>query len=299
MSSQTIFQALTWASDKLKAAQQDLRTKQNPKLDAQVLMAHCLQKPTSYLFAHGDEPLKVDIENKFQQLVARRALHEPIAYLTGEKDFHGRTFKVTPATLVPRPETELMVDVAKTEIGNDALVVDVGTGSGAIAITLAADGVAEVLAIDISQAALDVAQENAVTHNVQDTVAFLEGNLLKPFFALFEKWKPEARPKSIVITANLPYLSEVQWEMLDPDVKKYEPKTALVGGLDGLAFYDELLMQLAARRRELPEHVVVLFEIDPGQASSAQALIRHYFPGTQTTVIPDLAGLTRIIRAAV
>ena len=299
MGSRTIFQALTWASEKLKAAQQELRVKQNAKLDAQVLLAHCLERPTSYLFAHGDEPLKPQVESRFEAFVERRVQHEPVAYLLGEKDFHGRTFQVTPATLVPRPETELLVELAKAEIGNDTLVVDVGTGSGAIAITLAAEGATEVLAVDISKEALDVAQKNAARHGVQDKVGFLEGNLLKPFFVLFEKWKPAARPKSLVIIANLPYLSEVQWEMLDLDVKKYEPKTALVGGLDGLAFYDELLMQLAARRRELPERVVLLFEIDPGQSSSIQALLRHYFPRVTSSVIPDLAGLRRIVRALV
>lgn len=294
----TIFEALTWAADKLKASEpgQVLGTR-NPKLDAQVLLAHCLEKPTAYLFAHGDQELDTDISDLFMRLIERRARHEPVAYLLGEKDFYKRTFTVSPATLIPRPETELLVDLVRQEIDNNSLIVDVGTGSGAIAITLAAETGCEVIAVDQSHEALKVAHQNAKRHEVSDKIAFLEGNLLKPFFESYNAWSPRSRPATLLIAANLPYLTGRQWEGLDPDVKNYEPKTALVGGLDGLELYDELLMQLAARSKDLPAKIKIFFEIDPTQASAASALIKHYFREAEITGVRDLSGNWRFVTA--
>lgn len=296
MSSMTIFEALTWASNKLKAVEPThVLGARNPKLDAQVLLSACLSKPTSYLFAHGDESLEAIVSDKFMRLVDRRARHEPVAYLLGEKDFYRRTFEVTPATLIPRPETEVLVDLVRQEVDGDSLIVDVGTGSGAIAVTLAAETGCEVIALDTSHEALNVARQNAKRHDVADKVAFLPGHLLKPFFESYNNWSPRSRPATLLIAANLPYLTGRQWETLDPDVKDYEPKTALVGGLDGLELYDELLQQLAARRKDLPEMVKIFFEIDPSQASSTSSLIRHYFPATTPLGVRDLSGNWRFI----
>jgi release factor glutamine methyltransferase len=299
MQTLTIFEALTWAADKLKAAEPaQVLGARNAKLDAQVLLAACLKKPTSYLFGHGDEQLEVVVSDAFMRLIERRARHEPVAYLLGEKDFYRRTFAVTPATLIPRPETELLVDLVRQEIGQNTLLVDVGTGSGAIAITLAAETECEVIAIDVSHEALRVAHQNAKHHEVADRIAFLEGNLLKPFFESYHAWSPRSRPQTLLIAANLPYLTGRQWESLDSDVRDYEPKTALVGGLDGLELYDELLMQLAARRKDLPPTVKIFFEIDPSQASAAVALVRHYFPETNPLGVRDLAGHWRFVQAS-
>lgn len=295
----TIFSALAEGSEKLRQAFGEASAHHNPKLDAQVLLAYCLQESTAYLFAHGDEVLSTAVALQYSGFIERRAAHEPVAYILGQKDFFGRTFKVTPATLVPRPETELLVELAKAEIENGTLVVDVGTGSGAIAVTLAAETEAEVIAIDVSHSALVAAHENAVTHQVDEQVAFLEGNLLKPFIALSAEWTPEAKPRHLLITANLPYLTERQWQDADDDVKKFEPKTALVGGWDGLALYDELFMQLAARRRELPERISLLCEIDPSQASAFQSLVRRYLPDARQELFRDLAGRARIMKAVV
>jgi release factor glutamine methyltransferase len=218
--------------------------------------------------------------------------------LLGEKDFYRRAFTVTPATLIPRPETELLVDLVRQEIDNNSLIVDVGTGSGAIAVTLAADTETEVIAIDASHEALKAAHQNAKRHEVADRIAFLEGNLLKPFFESYHNWSPRSRPTTLLIAANLPYLTGRQWENLDPDVKSYEPKTALVGGLDGLELYDELLQQLAARRKDLPATVKIFFEIDPSQASSAVALVSHYFPESSPLSVRDLSGNWRFVTAS-
>ena len=298
MSLLTIFESLTWAADKLKQAEPSVVLgARNSKLDAQVLLAACLEKSTAYLFAHGDEQLETDVSDRFMRLVDRRARHEPVAYLLGEKDFYRRSFAVTPATLIPRPETELLVDLVRQEVDNTSLIVDVGTGSGAIAVTLAAETGSEVIAIDLSHEALKVAHQNAKHHQVADKIAFLEGNLLKPFFESYHAWSPRSRPQTLLIAANLPYLTGRTWEGLDPDVKNYEPKTALVGGLDGLELYDELLQQLAARRKDLPTKVKIFFEIDPSQASAAAALVQHYFRGTPVQCVQDLAGQFRFITA--
>ena len=294
----TIFEALTWAADKLKASEPErVLGARNPKLDAQVLLASCLEKPTAYLFAHGDQELDDDVSDRFMRLIERRARHEPVAYLLGEKDFYRRTFSVSPATLIPRPETELLIDLVRQEIDNSSLIVDVGTGSGAIAVTLAAETGVEVIAIDQSHEALKVAHQNAKRHEVADKIAFLEGNLLKPFFESYNAWSPRSRPATLLVVANLPYLTGRQWEELDPDVKDYEPQTALVGGLDGLELYDELLMQLAARRKDLPATVKIFFEIDPSQASVAAALIKHYFREAKVDGVRDLSGNWRFIQA--
>lgn len=298
MQALTIFEALTWAADKLKASEPELVLgARNPKLDAQVLLAACLEKPTAYLFAHGDQELDLDVSDRFMRFIERRARHEPVAYLLGEKDFYRRTFAVSPATLIPRPETELLVDLVRQEIDNSSLIVDVGTGSGAIAVTLAAETGAEVIAIDQSHEALKVAHQNAKRHEVADKIAFLEGNLLKPFFESYNAWSPQSRPATLLVVANLPYLTGCQWEELDPDVKNYEPQTALVGGLDGLELYDELLMQLAARRKDLPITIKVFFEIDPSQASAAAALIKHYFREAKIEGVRDLSGNWRFVTA--
>lgn len=298
MQTLTIFEALTWAATKLKASEPaQPQGARNSKLDAQILLSACLEKATSYLFAHGEEELSQAVSDRFMRLVERRARHEPVAYLLGEKDFYRRPFTVTPATLIPRPETELLIDLVRQEIGNNTLIVDVGTGSGAIAVTLAAETGNEVIATDLSHEALKVAHQNAKRHEVADRIAFLEGNLLKPFFESYNAWSPRSRPETLLVVANLPYLTGRQWEGLDPDVKNYEPQTALVGGLDGLELYDELLMQLAARRKDLPATVKVFFEIDPTQASAAAALVKHYFREAITEGVRDLSGNWRFIAA--
>ena len=294
----TIFEALTWAADKLKSSEPShVLGARNSKLDAQILLAACLEKPTSYLFAHGEEQLTTTVSDRFMRLIERRARHEPVAYLLGEKEFYRRSFAVTPATLIPRPETELLVDLVRQEIDNSSVIVDVGTGSGAIAVTLAAETGSEVIATDMSHEALKVAHQNAKRHEVADRVAFLEGNLLKPFLESYSAWSPRSRPQTLLIAANLPYLTGRQWENLDPDVKEYEPQTALVGGLDGLELYDELLMQVAARRKDLPATIKVFFEIDPTQASAAAALVKHYFREATVEGVRDLSGNWRFITA--
>jgi release factor glutamine methyltransferase len=296
----TIFEALAKASEELKNAQKMKRQAlQNPKLDSQVLLSHCIQKPTSYLFAHGDEPLSEEVQRQFAALIARRANHEPVAYILGEKEFFKRPFRVSPATLIPRPETEMLIELTIKESKPGTVFADIGTGSGAIAITLAAETGGFVFATDISADAIAVAKENAKTLGVAERVFFLEGDLILPFVNDLKTWLERAELKRITLVANLPYIPRRHYENLDPDVKDFEPKTALLGGIDGLEIYDHLLRQLVTYRSYFPPELRILFEIDPSQDMSGPSLIRHHFPYASVAVIEDLSHKARILDAAI
>ncbi len=296
----TIFQALTWAHDTLKAT---LSPVQNPKIDAQALLAFVVGKGTAYLFAHGDDVLADDKQHAFRALVARRAQHEPVAYLLGKKEFYGRTFIVTHDVLIPRPDTEVLIDaiLSSSLISlhlSSSLFIDVGTGSGAIAVTLACETHRPVVAIDESAAALAVAKTNADALGAAH-VMFLHGNLLTPLLA---ESNGEPMGEHVVIAANLPYIASAQYEALDPDVRLFEPRRALWSGVNGLEHYDALFTQIALRRKAFPAKLDVLIEIDPSQKLTAPGLIHKHFPvasaGGRTTVINDLADKPRVVHAS-
>ncbi len=296
----TIFEALTTGAEKLKATQHEkLQAPGSPKLDAQVLLSFVLNKPSSYLFAHGDEPVAAPALERYLWFIERRAGHEPIAYIMGEKEFYKRSFIVTPATLIPRPDTEVLIEEALKAAKPDSVFLDIGTGSGAIAITLAAESSYGVFATDISPDALDVAAQNASRLSVADRVVFLHGDLLQPFIEKLREWKDKANIPSLIIAANLPYIARQQYENLDPDVLKFEPKSALLAGVDGLDLYDQLLDQLYEARALFPDDLTLLVEIDPSQAFSATRLIKHYFPATHVTTIPDLSRKARVLLAQI
>lgn len=287
----TIFQALTWANDILKTV---LSPVQSPKIDAQALLAFVVDKGTAYLFAHGENVLTAAQEAQFKNFVERRARHEPVAYILQKKGFYGRTFSVTHDVLIPRPESEVLVDAAKKLITDRTLVVDVGTGSGAIGVTLACETGRPVVAIDESTAALAVARQNAAILGATH-VMLLEGNLLSPLLA---ESNGESLGDHLIVVANLPYLSTRQYDTLDADVKHYEPQRALVSGVDGLDHYDALFGQLALRRAAFPRFLDVVIEIDPSQTLSAPARICKHFPLAKTTVIADHAHKPRVVHAA-
>jgi release factor glutamine methyltransferase len=296
----TIFEALTIGADRLKSTQHEkLQAPGSPKLDAQVLLSFVLGKPSSYLFAHGDDAVDETSLERYLSFIERRVTHEPIAYITGEKEFFKRPFVVTPATLIPRPDTEVLVEEALKAAKPDSVFLDIGTGSGAIAITLAAESSSGVFATDISTDALDVAVKNANALGVADRVVFLHGDLLKPFIEKLKAWKDKASIPSLVITANLPYIARRQYEGLDPDVLNFEPKSALLAGVDGLDLYDQLLDELYESRALFPPDVQLLIEIDPSQAFSAERLIKHYFPKAQVSLIADLSRQPRVLLARI
>ena len=289
----SIAQALGWATDQLRAASD------TPRLDAEILLAHVLGWPRASVLAEGRSPLAGEQVAAFRALVARRIALEPVAYLTGHKEFYGLDFLVERGVLVPRPETELVVELAlafgrrKTKderrtigatsssvVGRSSLVVaDIGTGSGAIAVALAAHlPDALVYATDISPAALGIARQNVERHGVVDRVRLLQGDLL------------DALPEPVdLLLSNPPYtiLSEI-----DERVRRHEPHLALDGGSDGLAVYRRLL---AAAPASLRPGGAAILEIGATQGAEVAGLARARFPAARVELHQDLAGLDRAV----
>lgn len=274
----------------LKHAEAYLRRSASPALDAELLLAHVLGLERSTLLAHPEKSLNQGVFIRYRWLVARRQRGVPLAYLVGYKDFYGRRFAVSRATLIPRPATELVVEhaLALAEQPGVKNFIDVGTGSGCLGITLAAElpGTA-VIATDISARALAVARRNAQAHGVAARVRLLHGNLLEP--AVRHKL---TSPRSLVV-ANLPYLTpaEVQGEIM------FEPRRGLVGGADGLTYYRELASQLAALKAQVRPGWLVL-EAHPPRVPALLALLKNILPKSQATVEPDLAGWPRVLVVA-
>lgn len=209
----------------------------NAQLDAQVLLAHVLEVDRSWLFANHDYKLDAAETKAYTDLVARRAEHEPVAYLIGRKEFYGLEFMVDSRVLIPRPETELLVDAVlgwmEYRDNSNIRIADVGTGSGAIALSIANNyPQANIYALDVSQDALDVASRNVKRLDKRNQVTLLQGDLLEPL------------PKKVdIIAANLPYISPDVYNDLVPDVREYEPSIALQGGTQGLDPIFHLLQQ--------------------------------------------------------
>ena len=291
----TILEALNWAQIQLKSTAEQKRIMQaNPMLDAQILLSNSIGKPTSYLFAHGEEELTPQIIEKYQRFIERRKRHEPISHILRQKEFFGRPFFVNQFVLTPRPETEIMIEQVLNTVKPESTLIEIGTGSGAIAVTLAAEVEQPIIAIDIDSQALSVASKNASSHEVEHLISFLQGSLLEPYIA-----KNIRESGHGIILANLPYLTPTQWELSDPDVKEYEPKHALIGGIDGLELYDKLLQQIASHRELFPADLDLYFEIDPRQERSIQALILEIFPKAQIKIINDLNNQARIVKITI
>ncbi len=273
----TIREALRLANFVLKEAQVE-----NPRLDAEVLLAHHLGITRSQLLARLDFALEPEIENGYHDLVERRGLHEPVAYIIGYKEFYGLKIQVDRRAPIPRPETEILVEVALASARQGkSPIVEVGTGSGAVALALAVNlPQAEIYATDLSSTALEVAEENCRRHNVLDRILLLEGELLEPL----------AEPVALVV-ANLPYLSRQELEGAPPEVAEYEPRQAFDGGLNGLDQYRRLFAQA-------PSHLLpganICLEVGANQAQAINRIAREQFPQAKVAVIKDLAGLDRV-----
>lgn len=273
-------QALAWARHTLA------HTPDVEALDAPILLAHVLGVDRVALIAHPERPLTPAESAQFCALIERRAAGEPVPYLTGRRAFFDQTLIVTPDVLIPRPETEHLIeaalDWARGRDPRDLRIADIGTGSGAIAVTLAAHlPGAHLWAVDVSAAALDVARKNAARAGVE--VAFLHGDLLGPL---------RDQPLDL-IAANLPYIPRADLDALP--VAQHEPRLALDGGPDGLGLIRRLLDQAPP---VLAPGGLLLLEIMAGQGAAVTALARAAFPGADVRVIPDLAGHDRVVRVA-
>ena len=262
-------------------------------LEAEILLANIIHANRTYLLGHPEHQLTWMQRWRFQRLTRRRQQGWPIAYLTGEHWFYGRSFTVNKHVLIPRPETELVVEMATREFKTQKhkntetpIIVDVATGSGCVAVTLAAELGAQIIATDISKRALAMAKKNAIRHNVADQITFLHGSLLTPLTN--HCLRPKTYDLKPIIVANLPYLPADHSLTQTP----YEPRLALYGGgQDGLGLIQTLVEQ--CRDGACPVSTLIL-EIDPRQADAVQSLLAQKMPSGITTIHADLAGLTRV-----
>jgi release factor glutamine methyltransferase len=264
------------------------RGSESPRLDAEVLLASVRGCQRIMLYTAFDEVVADEPRARFRELVRRRGAGEPVAYLVGVREFFSLPFAVSPAVLVPRPETEGLVvrvlDLVKQAAA--ARIVDVGTGSGAIAVTLAKHQPRAVIAAsDIAPAALEVARANAQRHGVADRVTFVAADLLADA-ALDGPWD--------VIVSNPPYVRDDEYAGLPKDVREYEPRGALVGGLRGVEVIERLAAQAAER---LAPGGWLVLEAGPTVAAEVEAILART-PGLEPApTLPDLAGRPRVFQA--
>ena len=252
-------------------------------LDAQVLLGAVLGVDRAYLLAHPEGELSPEQAARFATFADRAARGEPIAYILGRRAFYDREFYVTPDVLIPRPETELLLEEALAWVKRrpSARAIDVGTGSGALAVTLAVNAPqVEVYAVDVSEAALGVARRNAETHGVN--VRFVHGDLLTPFLGGAARFD--------LVMANLPYIPSGDVPALA--VSRYEPLLALDGGADGLALIRRLLDQIP---QVCDPGALILLETAADQGAAALTLANSLSPQS-ASVLSDYAGHDRIIR---
>jgi release factor glutamine methyltransferase len=273
-----------------------------PTLDLQLALAHALGVDRVSILTHSDRVLTDAEASTFASFALRLAQHEPLAYTTGHREFYGLDFAVTPATLIPRPETEWLVERVATQVQNTAAtlpihIADIGTGSGciitSIAHTLSRSESSEsttYYATDISMAALAVAEGNFGTHNPTIHLQSHSGSLSEPL----QKYFQEHSSDTWIFTANLPYVSETEYATLDPNVRDYEPKSALVSDTNGTQHTVELIQELIASPLE---NFTVYFEIGPVQKEVLEGELPQILDTTLYTwkFDRDLAGLWRYL----
>jgi len=266
-----------------------------PRLEAEILLAHVLGRERIDLYLKYDEPVADEPRAEFRELVRRRADHEPTRYLVGTCEFMSLAMKVTPDCLIPRPETEMLVEEvlrrAKTRGPTPAdavAAIDLCTGSGCVAVSLAVHlPGSRVVATDVSAAALAVAQANAEAHGVADRVALLEGDLYDALDAA------DAQPADFLL-ANPPYVTEAEWQGLAPEIREHEPRGALVAGPRGTEVIERIVK---GARAYLRPGATLLVEIAAGQGAAAAEAASGVRGLTDVKILKDYAGLDRILAA--
>jgi release factor glutamine methyltransferase len=254
------------------------------RLEAEILLSHLLKIDRPLLYVNLTRRLSSDQALAYSALVRRRVNHEPTAYITEHKEFFGLDFQVNPNTLIPRPDTELLVEKA-IELGKSfaqsCVVADVGTGCGAIAVALATHlPGAKIYATDISAAALDVARINCLRYHLEDRITLLQGDLLEPL--------PE--PVELIV-ANLPYIRELELAEIMPEISEYEPHIALSGGEDGLQIIERLISQVQGKPIG---NGALLLEIGYEQGAAVSSIVNRYLTGARVSIMQDLRGLDRV-----
>jgi release factor glutamine methyltransferase len=260
------------------------------RFEAELLLRHALGCSREALFAHLHEPAAAEAVGHYFQLLERRRGRVPIQHILGTQEFYGLSFRVTPSVLIPRPETEGVVDEALAELSRGPTrpprIADIGCGSGCIAIAIACERPdASLFAIDASPAALAVARENAAAHGVADRIAFLHGDLLDPL--------RERGDKLDLVVTNPPYVVDSEIPTLAPEVQSHEPRMALAGGADGLTAITRILEGVA---EVLDPGGVVVMEIGKDQDEPVARRVRS--AGLDLLrIAPDLAGIPRVVVA--
>ena len=257
------------------------------RLEAELLLMHALKTDRVHLYERLQDDLTTRASEYYQRLLDRRRVHEPTPYIVGHKEFFGMEFEVSRSTLIPRPETEtlveLIIDFARDRsTHNRFTAVDVGTGAGVIAIAMACElPNARVIATDVSKRAMALALRNAERHDVAERIEFVDGDTLFP-----------VEGTTNVIAANLPYVTTEDWLAAPPEIREWEPRKALDGGVDGLRCIRRLFRQAPEK---LARDGALFAEIGDRQGKAARSLAEEAFPEAEVEIRPDLAGRDRVI----
>ena len=280
----TIAEAIQKAAESLSA-----HNVPNARLDAELLLRHVLDKDRAWLLVHMQDKLDDQGQRSFERSIERRKLREPLQYITGTQEFWGIPLTVTPDVLIPRPETEFVVEAALKAVSGHTtpVIVDLCTGSGCIAISLAKElPKARLFATDRSDLAVPIAQENARQNGVADRIRFLEGDLFGPLEEM------DLRGRIDCIVTNPPYVRSGDLVTLQPEVRDFEPEMALVAGPDGT----EIAERIIHRAPEyLKSGAPLIMEMGIGQAAALRNIIEHTHAFGPIEIVKDLAGIERVI----
>jgi release factor glutamine methyltransferase len=282
---------------------------QSSTLGAELLLMHVLDRDRAWIYAHPEYPFTAEEAERYSALLERRAAGEPIQYLTGKQEFWGLVFEVTPAVLIPRPETEHVIEVALERLGEERgikinmrtgaptptlRIADVGTGSGCIAVVLAHElPHAKFVATDISTEALSVAQGNAQRHHVADRIGFICTDLLGALLAR-QRTARDGTQLFDLIASNPPYVARNEADQLPREVRDHEPNVALFGGPTGIEMYERLIEQAAEL---LAARGILVLELGYNCADAVRATLSRQSAWANVSVTNDLAGIPRVIAA--
>ena len=283
-----ISNALRWGMNRLKDSGVD-----TPKLDTEVLLMHSLNIDRNKLYLLSDKIINEKEQEIYKRCIYRRSKREPVAYITGRKEFRSLDFKLTKTVLVPRPETEILVDEAlreyaqKKDASHVIRILELGTGSGVVAVSLAKEIKHIMLvATDISLDVIQVAVKNAHLHNVNDKISFLVGRYL-------EGIKQKGNRFDFIVS-NPPYLSRSDWERAQPEIIEHEPSDSLFGGEDGMDFYRKII---PGTSNILSEDGCLILEVGIGQAEMVSDMIKKSASYSRVEVIKDLSQIKRVVKA--
>ena len=278
----TISEALRQGASLIQSSGSD-----EARLEAELLLMHALKIDRVRLYERLQDELPIRGGDYYRRLIHRRRAHEPTPYIVGHKEFFGLEFEISRSALIPRPETETLVQLA-IDFARDRYpdkrftIADVGAGSGVIAVALAYElPDARVIATDVSKRALALARRNAERHGVAARIDFVAGDILDPVAGRVE-----------IIASNLPYVTTEDWLATPPEIREWEPRRALDGGADGLRYIRKLLLQAPEK---LSQNGALFAEIGDRQGASAQSLAEEAFPAAKVEIRPDLAGRDRVV----